>query len=62
MHYARGLIFVIGMGIVLSPLIYSLLSQFPVSLKQETEKQGKQQQEKQEIEQLVWSESKREKL
>ncbi len=57
-----GLIFVIGMGIVLSPLIYSLLSQFPVSLKQETEKQGKQQQEKQEIEQLVWSESKREKL
>ena len=28
-----GLIFVIAMGIVLSPLVYSLLSQFPVNLK-----------------------------
>ncbi|MDJ0746590.1 MAG: hypothetical protein QNJ32_24970 [Xenococcaceae cyanobacterium MO_167.B27] len=57
-----GLIFVIGMGIVLSPLIYSLLGQFSVSLKQETEEQGKQQQEKQEPEQSGWSESKGEKL
>ncbi len=57
-----GLIFVIGMGIVLSPLIYSLLGQFPVSLKQETEEEGKQQQDKQEAQQSGWSESKREKL
>ncbi len=30
-----GLIFVLAMGIVLSPLMYSLLSQFQVNLKQE---------------------------
>ena len=30
-----GLIFVIAMGIVLSPLVYSLLSQFQVNLKKE---------------------------
>jgi hypothetical protein len=30
-----GLIFVLAMGIVLSPLVYSLLSQFPINLKTE---------------------------
>ncbi len=34
-----GLVFVIAMGIVLSPLIYSLLSQFPVHLKNENYQQ-----------------------
>ena len=36
-----GLVFVIAMGIVLSPLIYSLLSQFPVHLKNENYQQDK---------------------
>ena len=35
-----GLIFVLAMGIVLSPLVYSLLSQFPVNLKQENSEEG----------------------
>ncbi len=36
-----GLIFVLAMGIVLSPLMYSLLSQFQVNLKKENEEEGK---------------------
>ncbi len=35
-----GLIFVLAMGIVLSPLVYSLLSQFQVNLKQENSEEG----------------------
>ena len=40
MHLESGLIFVLAMGIVLSPLVYSLLSQFQVSLKQDNEEEG----------------------
>ena len=54
-----GLIFVIAMGIVLSPLMYSLLGQFPVALKQETEQKSQQQKEEPEAEQLFSLESKR---
>ncbi|MDJ0649899.1 MAG: hypothetical protein QNJ60_14490 [Xenococcaceae cyanobacterium MO_188.B19] len=57
-----GLIFVIAMGIVLSPLMYSLLHQFPVSLKQETEEKGKRQQEKPDSEELFSLESKRQRF
>ena len=35
-----GLIFVLAMGIVLSPLMYSLLSQFQINLKKENEEEG----------------------
>ena len=41
-----GLIFVLAMGIVLSPLVYSLLSQFQVNLKQENYQEGEPQQKK----------------
>ncbi len=40
MHSESGLIFVLAMGIVLSPLVYSLLSQFQVNLKQENSEEG----------------------
>ncbi len=42
-----GLIFVLAMGIVLSPLVYSLLSQLQVNLKQENYQEGEPQQKKQ---------------
>ena len=48
-----GLIFVIAMGIVLSPLMYGLLSQLPVYLKKETEGKDKRQQKEQEAERLL---------
>ena len=48
-----GLIFVIAMGIVLSPLMYGLLSQLPVYLKKETEEKDKRQQKEQEPERLL---------
>ncbi len=38
-----GLIFVLAMGIVLSPLVYSLLSQFQVNLKTENYNDAHQQ-------------------
>ncbi len=40
-----GLIFVLAMGIVLSPLVYSLLNQFQVNLKKENYKEGSRQQQ-----------------
>ena len=40
MHSESGLIFVLAMGIVLSPLVYSLLSQFQVNLKPENSEEG----------------------
>ena len=42
-----GLIFVLAMGIVLSPLVYSLLSQLQVNLKQENYQEGEPQQKQQ---------------
>ena len=42
-----GLIFVLAMGIVLSPLVYSLLSQLQVNLKQENYQEGEPQQKEQ---------------
>ena len=45
-----GLIFVLAMGIVLSPLMYSLLSQFQVNLKQENGEEGEPQQKEQDKE------------
>ena len=47
------------MGIVLSPLMYSLLGQFPVALKQETEQKSQRQKKESEPEQLFSLESKR---
>ncbi len=41
------------MGIVLSPLMYGLLSQLPVYLKKETEEKDKRQQKEQEPERLL---------
>jgi hypothetical protein len=38
-----GLIFVIAMGIVLSPLVYSLLNQFHINLKQESNEDDEEQ-------------------
>ena len=35
-----GLIFVLAMGIVLSPLVYSLVRQFQVNLKKENYEEG----------------------
>ena len=54
-----GLIFVIAMGIVLSPLMYSLLGQFPVALKQESEQKSQREKEESEPEELFSLESKR---
>jgi hypothetical protein len=48
-----GLIFVIAMGIVLSPLVYSLLSQFPVNLKQENYEQEELQQKDEDVEKKI---------
>ena len=48
-----GLIFVIAMGIVLSPLVYSLLSQFPVNLKPENYEQAKLQQKDEDVEKKI---------
>ena len=45
-----GLVFVIAMGIVLSPLVYSLLSQFPVNLKSENHQPDKLKQKDEEVE------------
>ena len=50
------------MGIVLSPLMYSLLGQFPVSLKQQIEDKSQRQKGEQEPEQLFSFESKRERF
>jgi hypothetical protein len=40
-----GLIFVLAMGIVLSPLMYSLLNQFQVNLKKENYEESSRQQQ-----------------
>ena len=45
-----GLVFVIAMGIVLSPLVYSLLSQFPVNLKTENYQKDELQQKDEDVE------------
>ena len=45
-----GLIFVLAMGIVLSPLVYSLLSQFQVNLKKGNYEEGERQQKEQDKE------------
>ena len=42
-----GLVFVLAMGIVLSPLMYSLLSQFQIKLKKTNEEEGEQQSKEQ---------------
>jgi hypothetical protein len=53
-----GLIFVLAMGIVLSPLVHSLLNQFQVNLKKENYEQGERQQK----DKVVYTDFKKEKL